>query len=180
MKHYSTFLCCLFLLVFAFSVNVNATVIISNGFPYYGNSWDNPSDELEAVLQHLQADIFGDGTGDIHLNLINYPEGDAVETWYGMGADSIILEEIAGYADSTTFGYYSDISGSGTIFYGWESTGATDSVSFDNLTNFGFYIDPNGITGDRMYTEHNSNTHDDYQVAIFEIIVILCHVELVS
>ena len=104
---------------------------------------------------------------------------DEIEKWFGMGAISIILEEIAGYSNATDFGWYnadtylpSDTHTYGQIFEGPVSPGdslATVSITFDNPTNFGFYIDPNGVSNDRMYTEHDLNSHDDYQVTIWQI-----------
>ena len=35
-------------------------------------------------------------------------------------------------------------------------------MSFLGDFTFGFYLDPNGESADRMYTEHGENTGDDY------------------
>lgn len=149
-----------------------ATVYInSNGFSY-GNSWDNPSVEVEAVLASIQQSIYGSATGDIHLNIINYGNAsNIVDTWTGIGVQSIILEELAGYKNNTTFGWYdaNNASISNQIFKGSDGKGATSTINFSSETDFGFYIDPNGVTGNRMYTENAKNTHGDFQVVIFEI-----------
>ncbi len=169
MKKILVFLC--LAMAFALTGYANATVIISsNGFPYYGDSWDNPSDEVEAVLLGIQSDIYGDGSGDIHLNLINYGGGSITETWSAFSAQTVILEEIAGYAGSTTFGWY-DLADNSKheIFSGSDTNGAHSDIFFGGLTNFGFYIDPNA-SGSFMFTEHLKNTDDDYQVVIFEIL----------
>jgi len=84
---------------------------------------------------------------------------------------SVILEELAGYKNNTTFGWYNVNSGSvGQIFTGTDGSGAEKTVVFDDPTSFGFYIDPNGIPSNRMYTDHLLNTHGDFQVAVFKIL----------
>lgn len=153
----------LFLLVVGIS-NVGAAVIINTNSFIYGDSWDDPSDEVEAVLMRLQDEIYPSSTGDVNLTLLD------TETWVGFGVQSIILEELAGYKNNTTFGWYdtSDLS-STQIFDGSDSDGTEATVTFSTETDFGFYIDPNGISGDRMYTENWLNSEGDIQVAIFKI-----------
>lgn len=168
MKKFLVFLC--LAMAFAVAGYANAAVIInSTGFPY-GNSWDNPPDEVEAILMGIQSEIYGDGSGDIHLNIINYGGGSITETWSAWSAQTVILEEIAGFENNTTFGWY-DLADDSKhqIFSGSDTNGDQADILFSNLTNFGFYIDPNA-SGNYMYTEHLKNTHDDYQVAIFEIL----------
>ncbi len=79
--------------------------------------------------------------------------------------------EFAGYKDKTTFGWYNiDDNSSTQIFSGGDSAGTEKTVTFSTETDFGFYIDPNGMSGDsRMYTEHLENSHNDIQVAVFKI-----------
>lgn len=150
-------------------LSANADIIIQN--PHgstigYGTSWDTPPLNLEQVLAGL--DLNGDG--DIHLTVVNGFVGET-ESWFGSGAVSVILEEIAGYADATTFGWYNtaNIASYGQLFAGSDSTGAEASVVFNPAIEFGFYIDPNGIQGDRMYTQHLLNVDNSYQVVIFAI-----------
>lgn len=166
------FLIALIFIFFASASASMATVIInSNGFSY-GNSWDNPSDEVEAVLASIQQSIYGSATGDVHLNIVNYGNAsNIIDTWTGIGVQSIILEELAGYRNNTTFGWYAtnDASISNQIFKGSDGKGATSTLNFSSETDFGFYIDPNGVTANRMYTENNRNTHRDTQVVIFQI-----------
>jgi len=142
------------------SFQASAYVINTNGF-VYGNSWDSPSDEVEAVLAGIEDSA---GTG-LTLNLVD------TEIFTGAGAVSIILEELAGYKNNTTFGWYEDnnAGNSGQIFSGSDSNGASGNLDFGIATNFGFYIDPNGVRNNRMYTEHLLNSHDDQQVVIFAI-----------
>jgi len=129
------------------------------------NSWDIPPVQIEDVLEGLDSQ-FGDAT----LMLVNGIDNE-IEKWLGMGAASVILEELAGYKNNTTFGWYNadNSSEAGLIFEGSAGKDAEAVVTFDDPMNFGFYIDPNGISENRMYTQHALNTHDDYQVAIFQI-----------
>ena len=75
--------------------------------------------------------------------------------------------------DNTTFGWYDidslNSSTSGQIYAGLEGTGTAPKTTSFGPMNFGFYIDPNGDANKRMYTEHNENAGEHYQVAIFQI-----------
>ena len=146
----------------AYTINHNNSTII------YGDSWDNPDWNIEEVLEYH----FG---SPVELTLMN-GIGDEVEKWYGMGAVSIILEEIAGYSNTTDFGWYNadtyttaDTSTFGQIFDGIDNPTSRSSISFTEPTIFGFYIDPNGAANNRMFTEHNRNTEQDYQVTIWQV-----------
>lgn len=124
-----------------------------------GTSWDSPS---ITIIDWL-------GSNGYDATPVNGEEDSEIETWLGMGATTIILEELAGYRENTTFGYYLSGGTAEEIFAGSDSLNATKTLSFDTATTFGFYIDPNGVTGNRMYTEHGLNSHRDYQVAIFKL-----------
>jgi len=175
MNRYSVFSCCL-LLVFFFVGNTNAYNIDHNGSSIsYGTSWDNPPDDVETVLLGLEA-IYG---STANLTLVNGIISDEIEKWYGAGVVTIMLAEIAGYANNTDFGWYNtdnynnaDNSTYEQIFDGPVSPNnllTTASITFDNPLNFGFYIDPNGIAGNRMFTEHGLNSDKDYQVTIWQV-----------
>jgi hypothetical protein len=143
----------------SFSLSANAYVVNTNGFEF-GSSWDSPNSNVDSILTGLE-DQTRDG---LTLNLIS------AQTWSGIGASSIILEELAGYKHNTTFGWYNTATqDSQQIFSGTDGKGANAAVNFGSLMDIGFYIDPNGATNNRMYTENNLNTHNDIQVAIFEI-----------
>lgn len=174
MNRFVILLGCL-IVIFSMTANANAVTIEHNGSSIsYGTSWDSPPVTVENVLSNLDS-VFG---GQTTLTLVNGIAGE-IEKWHGMGAVTIMLEEIAGYENRTDFGWYNadtydygDIGSFGQIFDGPVSPGdvlATASISFDSPTNFGFYIDPNGIAGNRMFTEHNRNTHQDYQVTVWQI-----------
>ncbi len=144
--------------------------IIINDHSYssinYGSSWDNPSLNLNQVLSGLDSD----GDGNVHLTLINGFAGET-ESWLGIGAFTAIIQEIAGYSSNTAFGWYNVANPAeyGQIFSGPDSAGATASVSFDDIVHFGFYIDPNGVASDRLYTQNALNDNASYQAAIFAI-----------
>jgi hypothetical protein len=127
------------------------------------STWDSDTDTFVQVIDGLF-------TGADTLTLVNGMPGET-ETWYGNGAHTIILEEIAGYADNTTFGWYdiNNKSNIGQIFSGSDDSNTGWKDANFSEKNFGFYIDPNGNQANRMYTEHLLNAGDQYQVAIFQI-----------
>jgi hypothetical protein len=161
------FMIAVFLSLVFFSSGVSALNIDFNGATegnIFGSSYDNPQ---STVIDSLSA-IYSDTDT---LKLLN-GEGvvDEVESWFAKGATSIILEEIAGYELNTTFGWYDTNSNDlGQIFSGIQTNDAVGTVTFDPARNVGFYIDPNGIAGNRMYTEHLLNTADAYQATIFQL-----------
>jgi hypothetical protein len=172
MKRYSIFLCSLFFIL-VFAVNVEAYIINNNdSLIKYDDSWDIPEWNIEYILEN-------NFSSNLELTLVNGFNDTEIEKWYGMGAVTIMLLEIAGYADNTDFGWYnvdtylpSNIDTFGQIYDGSVSSSqpaATSSVTFENPTNFGFYIDPNGFANNRMFTEHDLNTDDDYQVTIWQV-----------
>lgn len=142
-----------------FSLSANAYVVNTNNFQF-GSSWDNPNSNVDTILTNLE-DQTANG---LTLNRIS------VQTWNGIGASSIILEELAGYKHNTTFGWYNTATNdSQQIFAGADGIGANAEINFGSQMDIGFYIDPNGATNNRMYTQSDRNTHNDIQVAIFEI-----------
>ena len=163
MKIYSLILsCAIFLLLSPLHAGA-VTISYAPGFPIsLTGTWDNPAnDQFDQVMNNLFA------PGDT-LTQVN-GSGGGMETWYGIGAYSIILEEIAGYESNTTFGWYDKNSSTAVqIFQGAHSNGNDANTVFSER-HFGFYIDPNGNSDNRMYTEHALNDGDKYQVAIFKI-----------
>ena len=145
-----------------------AVIINHNGSSInYGTSWDSPSVQVEEVLQSLDAEF----TGDVHLTLVNGFAVNDFESWLGNGVTSVILEELAGYKNNTTFGWYdaNNTGNNGQLFSGADGVGASTEVNFSAPLNFGFYIEPNGISSNAMYSQNELNTHSDYQVAIFKV-----------
>ena len=94
-----------------------------------------------------------------------------METLFASHATTLILEEIAGYSAKTTFGWYDAQAKevSTQIFTGSDSKGANSIIALNSAKTFGFYIDPNGNKDNRMYSQHDQNTHDDYQLTIWRV-----------
>ena len=130
----------------------------------FGNSWDKPK---STVIDYLNENY--KGVNDT-LKLVNsYAANNKVETWFASGTTSLLLQEVAGYANNNTFGWY-DGTTSTQIFSGADKPGsAAVEVVFDPARTFGFYLDPNGKKNERMYSEHMKNTGYDYQVTIFQL-----------
>lgn len=155
------------ILLLPFSTSAAVIIDHNSSSISYGTSWDTPPEQIEQVLTGLDSEF----SGDVHLTLVNGFGSNDIDSWFGDGVVSIVLEELAGYKNNTTFGWYdtTDLSTSGQIFAGSDGVGATTSIDFSSAMDFGFYIDPNGYTNNRMFTENEQNTHNDYQVAIFQI-----------
>jgi hypothetical protein len=144
----------------AYTIDYHGSTVFPDSFH---TSWDGADQMLSDILAGL-----GNGS-TLHLFNGFFNE---TESWFGSGAVTVILEEIAGYEDKTTFGWYSvekPYTLNGKIFSGSDGKGAEETITFDPAIGFGFYIDPNGQAASRMFTQHLLNTHDDYQVAIFQI-----------
>ncbi len=101
MKIFSVILCGAILLLL-FPLNVGSVTIDYNSSSVPIDTtvtWDNPAtDKFEQVISSLFP------PGDT-LTLVN-GIFDETETWYGVGAYTLILEEIAGYENNTTCGWY--------------------------------------------------------------------------
>jgi len=68
------------------------------------NSWDGGQNKINIVDYILDGRL---GAGDHTYKLVNGTTStNPVETWFANGAVSVISDEIAGYANSNTFGYY--------------------------------------------------------------------------
>jgi len=85
-------------------------------------------------------------------------------TWFSDGASSIILAEIAGNANTNTFGYYTE-SGRTQLFSGSASTNATTDFTLNPAQIFGFYL---GVLGGTFYYTDNSR-NQNIQAAIFQL-----------
>jgi hypothetical protein len=91
-------------------------------------------------------------------------------TWLSTGASSVILTEIAGNANTNTFGYYT---GSGNtlnrteLFSGTDSTNSTDDFTLNSEQIFGFYL--GASNSNIFYTDSSLNCSDHMQAAIFQV-----------
>jgi hypothetical protein len=148
-------------------IGSNTYIHASSSTPYDGGlinpsaqSWDSGSNQINIVDWLLKS---GD---DNTYTLVN------TGTWLSDGASSVILTEIAGNANTNTFGYYT-YTGSGNptnwnkLFDGIDNS-ATPLKSFTLITSekFGFYL--GAANSNIFYTD--SSLYDNYiQAAIFQI-----------
>jgi len=148
----------------AITVDINGTdytAVNKNqnyGFIHNSNSsWD--SDKIN-IVDYILDNRLGDG--NLTYTLIN-PTG----TWFANGAVSIMIEEIAGYRDTNTFGYYTMGGGLTEIFSGSDGVGATESFTLSPAAEFGFYL---GVprTSNTFYTEASKNANEIH-AAIFQV-----------
>ena len=96
--------------------------------------------------------------------------GNPVDTWFSNGAVSVIIDEIAGYAPTNTFGYYTMDGATQQLFAGSDSkTTPQKSFSLTSPAEFGFYLGVKN-TGN-FYTEASRNTLDGGKIhaAIFQV-----------
>jgi hypothetical protein len=139
------------LLTVFFSINVCAvTIDLNSSSIAFGSSWDgSPPGNIDNFLSTIP--------GSLNLTLVNGISNE-IENWQGASVTAVLLGEFAGYQNATTFGLYANGGGTQELFSGPDTTGAiSSSIDVSSYTNFGFYIDPNGVTGNRMYTEHGLN-----------------------
>ncbi|MBD3322458.1 MAG: DUF4114 domain-containing protein [Chitinivibrionales bacterium] len=156
-------------LLLAGSLFADIIVTTLPGFDY-DNSWDgNPPGNLIEIVDNLNVYLPDDA--DIYLDQVD------TEIFTGKGAFSIVLGEFAGMAPNTTFGWYEQGSSDdlNQIFDGSDSFLDQKTIKFDEVKDFGFYIDPNG---DKLYngtdytphyTEAALNPTQVPQVAVFEV-----------
>jgi hypothetical protein len=128
------------------------------------NSWDSGQNKINIVDYILSGRL---NAGDHTYTLLNGTTANPVETWLGNGAVSVkIINEIAGYAGSNTFGYYTK-DATNEIFSGPDNS-STSAKSFTLSTAqvFGFYL---GVFGDTYYTEKSYNPNNEIHAAIFQV-----------
>lgn len=166
MPRHLKFLCILsaFLVL---SGNSWAVSIYQNGSTItYGTSSDPSPNKMD--IQGILESRYNSYT-NLSLTLVN-GMSDEVETWFGQGVGCFIIDEIAGYSGNTTFGWYNaaDPDEYKQIFAGSAGKGAYNSIAFADPINFGFYIDPNGISANRLFSQHERN-NGSYQVTVWQI-----------
>ena len=135
-------------LLLAFASGANAQFTVS-----FGTSWDG------IPLQQILDDEFGPGTVDALTDYEGFLAGDADPSyWEDLGAQSIIIREIAGNLNTNILGWYKEDLGiapiidgidDGVIFTGPMVAGDVVTVNFGVITRFGLYLNPNG-TGDSI------------------------------
>lgn len=128
--------------------------------PELASTWDQSTDTLGNVLSGIDEEVDG---AEATATLVD------TETWSGWGATSIILEEIAGYRDYNTFGWYdlNDSQSLNEIFSGTDNKN-TDAVTinFTEETDFGFYM---GSRYDGTFYTETALNGGEQQALIFQI-----------
>jgi hypothetical protein len=181
MKGYKTMRTIIFTLL-ALAMSASAALAIQvniNGTPHYSadptatydfiqpsdSSWDGGNDKINIVDYILKGRL---DPVDHTYTLIN-PTG----TWFANGGVSIIIDEIAGYANTNTFGYYTMDGHRTEIFSGIEDKNTpphTFPISPAAEFWFGFYLGvPNTSLNTFYYTEASRNVHNEIHAAIFQV-----------
>jgi hypothetical protein len=148
-------------------VNINGTIFIG---PSSGSS-DSGANKIN-IVDYILAGRIG-GSGDTHTYTLVNGTSSSVETWFANGAVSVIIEEIAGYANTNTFGYYTDNGSSHSLnqlFAGTDGAPASTSFTINPAQYFGFYLGVTASTpANTYYTEHLLNASDEIHAAIFQV-----------
>jgi len=146
---------CLLLLTLSFPSNgISLNVSFENpndGF-VFGTSSDGLPGDIENVLKtstyvnSLLESIYT-GVSDLTLKRVG------LRTWTGSAVKTNLLAEIAGYAPKNAVGWYDTNSTDyGEIYSGGSSPPDEFNTLFSGPKTFGFYLDPNGDSGVRMFT----------------------------
>lgn len=133
------------------------------------NSYDGAS--LENVLADI--DTGGSTVGLTYVGL---------ESWMGIGATSILLEEVAGYSEANTFGWYDassattdEAKASSELIFDGPVSGISGPayITFTDPTDFGFYLGRDGdLDGDDSpyyFTQDSLNLGGYEQALVFEV-----------
>ncbi len=92
------------------------------------------------------------------------------QTFTGSGVQADLLAEYAGYAAGNVLGWY-DVANSDNatpIFTGSDASGASYDKDFVGPVTFGFYLDPNGDSTNRMYSGMTPDQAVIYKVLEFD------------
>jgi hypothetical protein len=157
----------------AITVDINGTTYTSSDynmvydFIHESNSSRDGGANKINIVDYILNNRLGDGNHT--YTLVNgTPNLNPTDTWFANGAESIMINEIAGYANTNTFGYYT-MDGTGhEIFAGPDGIGATYSFTLSPAAEFGFYL---GVptTSNTFYTEANRNANNEIHAAIFQV-----------
>lgn len=131
----------------------------------FGSSWDGtPPGNIEDVLsKHAGAMLGGIYSGVLNLTLKRVSQ----QTWTGYGVQTDLLAEYAGYAPRNAFGWYetADPNNAAVIFAGAIAPGGSAYTPFGGPKTFGFYLDPNGNSANRMYSGVSP-----YQAIVYKVL----------
>lgn len=134
-------------------------------------SWDSGPNRINIVDYILKGWLHD---GDHTYTLVNgTPNPNPTDTWFANGAVDIMMNEIAGYANTNTFGYYTIGAGNSAIrnqiFAGSDSAGATKAFTLSPAAEFGFYLGVPQSNNSIYYTEANRNVNNEIHAAIFQV-----------
>ena len=137
------------------------------------SSWDGGQDKINIVDYILSGRL---NAGDHTYTLLNGNTLNPVETWFANGATSFIINEIAGYKDSNTFGYYTKSAQNtpikNQIFSGPDNSSTpAQPFTLSSAQYFGFYLGVSGGGHDYTYyyTEKSLNPSNEIHAAIFQV-----------
>lgn len=118
-----------------------------------GESWDGPTNRLQAILDGL----YGAGAINVETDYIGHQAKD-LDPWFWVDHTfrAFLVREVAGNANHNVLGWYEEIGqlpvidgvNDGVVFDGPSGSGAVSLITFSHpMTKFGFYLDPNGASG---------------------------------
>lgn len=158
-------------------VDINGTIYSSANYNMVydfihksNNSWDSGNNKINIVDYILNGRL---NDGDHTYTLVNgTPNANPTDTWYANGAVSIMIDEIAGYANTNTFGYYTMGNSSPIkhqLFAGSNDKGDATSFTLSPAAEFGFYLGVPQSNNSFFYTEASRNAHQEIHAAIFQV-----------
>ena len=163
-----------------------ATTVNADGHTYISASLNKNYDFIR------NSNGSSDG-GSNHINIVDYIlngrlnagnhtytlmngtlNANPTDTWFANGAVSLMVDEIAGYATSNTFGFYTfgsnNVAIKTQLYAGTDSKTVNANKSFilSSPTEFGFYLGvPNA--GNTYFTEASRNIAGEIHAAIFQV-----------
>ena len=144
---------------------VSATVAQAAVSVVMGPSWDGPANSLQAIVDAL----YGAGKIDVATDYLGAKPGDE-DPWFWVDdqCPSLLLREVAGYANRNQVGWYEETGAvpvlvndgvhDGLVLTGAAVPGTTAFVAFAKpRTRFGFYLDRTSPQPVRFYTNRKLN-----------------------
>jgi len=125
------------------------------------SSLDNPKIN---ITDFLLSDPLSLGVHD--YKLVN----DITDTWFAAGGVTVLIKEIAGNANTNTFGWYKEGYSATTqteLFPGVAGANSTNTFTVLPATDIGFYLGT--AAGNTFFTEKSLNAGGYYQAAIFQV-----------
>jgi len=142
----------------------------------WGDSWDGVL--LQDIIDGYLSAHFPSSYSPGDINVLTMYEGyvpggadlDPTPYWEDSSFNGLIVEELAGYRNNNTMGWYEigspviDGFNDGVIFEGSDGAGTSKVITFPTPIRFGFWLDPNGELDsrgapqpERFYTDRTLN-----------------------